>query len=208
MDQIRENAVILKNGELRQIILVGGLNFALKSEAEQSVLIQTYQNFLNSLNFPLQIVIHSRKINIENYLQTLEERRGQEPSVLLQDQISEYQEFIRGFVANNDIMAKVFLVIVPFSPLTLPSKEGILDLLPFRKKPDAAAEKAKKQAAQETDFHENLQQLTQRVNQVLEELTVIGLAPRLLNDEELTELLYNFYNPETTEKKAVAPQKI
>src|SRR4051812_28542163 len=92
LKEIRDNTLVLKSGELRQILMVGGINFSLKSESEQNVITEGYQNFLNGLNFPIQIIIHSRKINVEKYLESLTERRGQEPSALLQDQIAEYQE--------------------------------------------------------------------------------------------------------------------
>jgi len=108
VDEIREDVVLLKDGSLRQVVMVGGVNFSLKSEGEQNLIIGGYQNFLNSLNFPIQIIIHSRKINIENYLKQLEERKQVESSGLLQDQIEEYREFVRQFVSEHAIMVKTF----------------------------------------------------------------------------------------------------
>jgi type IV secretory pathway VirB4 component len=205
IEEIKENTVVLKSGELRQVLMVGGVNFSLKSESEQNIITSGYQNFLNSLSFPIQIIIHSRKINAERYLRALDDRRAQEGSALLQDQIGEYQEFIRSFVKENAIMAKTFFVVVPFAPVALPSKDTVLGFLPFFKKtgPDAAQE-----AARESSFKEELQQLSQRVSQVTDGLAQIGLDVVRLNDEQLVELFYNFYNPETTEKQGVAaPQK-
>jgi type IV secretory pathway VirB4 component len=205
IEEIKDNTVVLKSGELRQVLMVGGVNFSLKSESEQNIITSGYQNFLNSLSFPIQIIIHSRKINAEKYLRALDDRRAQEGSALLQDQIGEYQEFIRSFVKENAIMAKTFFVVVPFAPVVLPSKDTMLGFLPFFKKtgPDAAAD-----AARESNFKEELQQLSQRVSQVTDGLVQIGLDVVLLNDEQLVELFYNFYNPESTEKQGVAaPQK-
>jgi type IV secretory pathway VirB4 component len=208
IENIRENTLILKDGSLRQVVMVGGVNFALKSEEEQNLITQAYQNFLNSLNFQIQIVIHSRKINIERYLQNLEEYKAKEQSALLQDQISEYQEFIRRFVADNAIMSKTFFAVVPFYPLSasLPAKNA-LEFLPFlRKKPPADASAA--EAAAGKEFQENLLQLAQRVNQVVEGLAQIGLEAVVLNDEQLLELFYNFYNPESVEKEKIsAPEQ-
>lgn len=113
---VRESTVIVKDGSLRQIVMVGGVNFALKSESEQSIITQAYQSFLNGIDFPLQIIVHSRKVNIDKYLEGLAERKEMEQSALLQSQISEYVEFIRGFVQKNAIMEKTFLVVVPFYP--------------------------------------------------------------------------------------------
>src|SRR3989344_6217796 len=199
IDDIRQNTVILKDKSIRQILIVGGINFSLKSDAEQTLITQAYQNFLNGLSFSVQIIIHSRKINIEKYLASLEERRTQESSPLLQDQIAEYGEFIRGFVAENAIMATTFFVVVPFSPIALPSKTTLLGFIPFlgKKKGDEKKIQEEKLA----DFEGNTAQLTQRVNQITQGLAAIGLEAILLNDEQLTELFYNFYNPETVEKE-------
>ena len=185
--------------------MVGGLNFALKSETEQNIITSSYQNFLNSLDFPLQIIIHSRKINIEKYLVDLEERGQKEQSALLQSQIGEYKEFVAGFVKENDIMAKTFFIIVPWAPIALPSKDTVSKFLPFlnkNKKGGAAEEEAARQ--QQQDFEQNLSQLKQRVGQVVEGLRAIDLEAEVLNDEQLIELYYNFYNPETIEKKGLS----
>lgn len=200
IEEIRDDTVVLKNGSLRQILMVGGVNFSLKSEEEQVIITQGYQNFLNALDFPIQIVIHSRKINIDRYLAGLEARRVEEPSALLQNQIAEYQEFIRGFVTENAIMAKTFFVVVPFSPIVLPSKEAVSKFIPFFKKKNHEAEKRALEAKQ-MSFREALGQLKQRVTQVAQGLAAIGLETKVLTTEELIELFYNFYNPETVEKE-------
>lgn len=196
---IRDNTVILKDGGLRQVVTVGGVNFSLKAVDEQNLLTAAYQNFLNGLNFPLQIIVHSRKINIEGYLKTLGLRREAEPSGLLQSQIAEYEEFIRKFVAENAIMQKSFFIVVPFTPVSLPSRASILSSLPFLKKNAPQEEKAAEE--KEEAFRRDLEQLAQRTNQILEGVAAMGLEGVLLTDELLVELFYNFYNPETVEKK-------
>ncbi|OGY99785.1 MAG: hypothetical protein A2945_02200 [Candidatus Liptonbacteria bacterium RIFCSPLOWO2_01_FULL_52_25] len=210
--EIREGTVLMKNGGLRQIIMVGGVNFALKSDTEQNLITSAYQNFLNGIDFPLQIVVHSRKVNIEKYLDGLARYSAEEVSPLLQNQAEEYREFIRGFVQKNAIMEKTFLVIVPFYPIVAPTKEmvsGAMPTLPFMtaKKPDKQAG-AKARETAEANFSENLQQLKQRVSQVVEGLFSMGLEAVILNDEQLVELFYNFYNPETVEKENInLPQR-
>lgn len=199
--EIKEGTVILKNGGLHQIIMVGGLNFALKSEMEQNIVLQAYQNLLNSLNFPIQIVIHSRKVNIEKYLEGLKAFQEKETSPMLQNQAEEYREFISGFVQKNPIMEKSFFVVVPFFSSALPSAISVGSFIPFFGKNKASEEKMKREA--QTNFHENLEQLKQRVKQVVENLVIIGLDATLLNDEALVELFYNFYNPETIEKEKI-----
>ncbi len=202
IQEIHDGTVVMKNGSLRQIIMVGGLNFALKSEMEQNIITQAYQNFLNGVDFPLQIIIHSRKVNIEKYLAGLSQYSDREPSKLLQNQAEEYREFIRGFVQKNAIMEKIFLVVVPFSPISLPTQESVRKFIPFGKKSSTMAE-AKAKEDTKLHFAENLAQLKQRVNQVAEGLYSIGLEAAVLNDEQLVELFYNFYNPETIERENI-----
>jgi type IV secretory pathway VirB4 component len=216
---IRQGTVVMKHGGLRQVLMVGGVNFSLKSEQEQNIIVQAYQDFLNSITFPLQVIIHSRKINIERYVARLDELRDKETSALLQDQIAEYQEFVRGFIKDNPIMVKAFFVVVPYVPVVVPGVSpsaggSLLDALPFfgkksggdaaKKKEGAAAERAK---ADQGAFEEALVQIKQRVAQIQQGLFAIGLESVVLNDEQLVELFYNFYNPETVEKQEVVAEK-
>lgn len=203
IEEVRDDILILKSGAICKIVMVGGVNFILKSEEEKDALVLQYQDFLNSLDFTLQILIHSRKINIEKYLNELENHKLAEPSSLLQNQISEYQEFIRSFVAYNAIMSKVFLVVVPYYPSILPSAaSGINKLLPFGKK-NSAEEAAQNAAQKEEEFKKNALSLQQRVDQVIDGLSAMGLQTEVLGKEQLVELFYNFYNPETVEKEGI-----
>lgn len=194
---IRDGIVVLKNGALCRVLMVGGTNFALKSEEEQNVMVQGYQNFLNSLDYQVQIVVHSRKVNIERYLSLLENRRADEPSGLLRNQITEYQEFIRGFVAQFAIMRKIFLMVVPFYPMNVPTTSSITANLPFfGRKKDPEADKL----GSDAQFKENAAQLQQRVDAVLDGIRQIGLEATPLENQELMELYYNFYNPDSVER--------
>jgi len=199
---IRDNTVIMKDGGMRQIVMVGGVNFALKSETEQNIITQGYQTFLNAIDFPLQIVVHSRKVNIEKYTDGLLARKDLEESPLLQSQIDEYVEFIKGFVQKNAIMEKSFLVVVPFFPVSLASTAtAAKSYIPFfNKKKDKAGE-AKDAEDVERAFQESLAQLNQRVSQVMNGLLTIGLEATTLENDALIELFYNFYNPQTIERK-------
>jgi len=194
IDKIKDGVVILKNGGLRAVIMVAGLNFELKSEEEQDIIISSYQDFLNSLDFSVQIAIHSRKLNIDNYLQKMEEIKVKEPNELLKNQISEYITFIRDFVKQNEIMTKNFFVVIPYEGAGLKdAKKGIMSILSFGKKKDNKKE-------QQESFDQQISQLRQRIDQVLTGLERIGLRSVVLNDDELIELYYNIYNPETIEK--------
>ncbi len=203
---IKEGAIILKSGALRQVLMVSGMNFALKSEQEQNLVLGSYANFLNSIDFPVQVIIHSRKVNVEKYLEMIETRKEQEQNPLLKNQVEEYQNFISEFVRANAIMIKNFFVIVPYEPIQVAKQaagalSGLSNILPFGNKKSAA--EIQKQSAQESEetFQKNLFQLKQRIDRVSEGLRVIGLNVIPLNDDALIELFYNFYNPETVEQK-------
>jgi type IV secretory pathway VirB4 component len=191
--EIRDGAVVLKNGSLRKILLVSGINFELKSEEEQNIIIYAYQNFLNSLDFSAEFVIHSRRMNIAGYLEKMKERQEGEANELLKNQISEYIEFIRSFVESNEIMAKTFFVVISYDSVSIPSGgKSVLGFLGFGGKGGASLEKT---------FEQKMVQLNQRTDQAINGLIQVGLRAVPLNDEELIELFYNLYNPGTVEKK-------
>jgi type IV secretory pathway VirB4 component len=201
---IKNGTVILKNGGLRQILLVSGVNFDLKSEEEQGMIINLFQGFFNSLNFTVQIFIHSRKLNIEKYLEHMAARESQETNELLKNQISEYREFIKGLVADNAIMSKNYFVVVPYDPIKLAEGSeaitkkifGVLEQKGIQKPTRILDSKAK-----EEELAEHIEQLSQRVSQVAAGLNQIDLRAVALNNDELVELFYNLYNPEAIEKK-------
>ena len=200
VEDIKDGVIVLKSGGLRRVIMVSGTNFELKSEEEQNIIIGSYQNFLNTLDFSVQIIIHSRRLNIEGYLKTLSDRQNEELNELLKNQIAEYIEFIRSFVSQNEIMTKTFFVVVPYDGVDISqaAKKGILSKIPFFAK---FAKKEQDKTNQEIDFSERLTQLNQRTEQVVIGLEQIGLRAVSLNDEELIELFYNLYNPQAIEKK-------
>lgn len=205
MRSIDNGVITLKNGALRQILIVSGLNFDLKSEEEQKIILDAYQNFLNGLKFSIQFFIHSRKLNIGKYLALLEGRATDEKNELLRNQVNEYIQFIRSFVEKNPIMTKTFFVVVPFDPIVLPETiaspgKAILEF--FGK---SVASSAPKDADHGTESHRD--QLAQRVSQVTSALSQIGLRAVPLEDEEIVDLFYNLYNPEAKERKAQVPQE-
>lgn len=208
---VKNGVLILKNGALRQILMVSGLNFDLKSEDEQNAITQGYQAFLNSLSFTVQIFVHSRKLNIDGYIQKLAGIELQEPNPLLRNQLVEYREFIRSFVSGNAIMTKTFFVVVPFDAIVLPEMGqkvtkkmfGLLSRKP--KQEELVATQA--QIDEGPHFQQNANQLSQRVDQVTAGLNQIGLRAVPLNDDEVVELFYNLYNPEASEKKNMSALK-
>jgi len=196
--EIKNDVVYLKSGGLRKILIVSGVNFDLKSETEQTLILNGFQNFLNTLDFSIQLFIHSRKTNIDLYLEKIAARKQEEENELLKIQIEEYIQFIRSFVEQNAIISKTFFVIVPYDPVALPSQtKGILSLFKKTKpSPQKIEEEAKK-------TQQSLEQLNHRVDQVTHGLEQVGLRTTPLNDEELIELFYNLYNPQLIEKRGM-----
>lgn len=206
IERFEGNVVVTKNGSLKQIVMVGGVNFGLKSELEKNIITQGYQNFLNSIDFPLQVVIHSRKVNVSKYIAGLLERRELEQSPLLRSQIDEYAEFVKGFVEKNAIMEKTFLVVVPFYPKAIVSgKKAASSIFPFfgKKNKDAKDSAPEVSASDAAAMKEDIAQLNQRTGQVMSGLAGIGLEVTVLESDALIELFYNFYNPQTVERENI-----
>lgn len=190
IDKIREGVVILKNGGLRAVLMCGSRNLELESVDGQNAIISVYADFLNSFDWPLQIVIHSRKLDIEPYLATLEEKLKAQKNELLKIQTAEYIDFVRKFVTLSDIMTKKFYVIVPFDPIESKSESPFEKITSFIKTPSK-----KSSELPEEKFQEYKGQLFQRVDHITSALTHAGIKSIGLQTEELVELFYNLYNP-------------
>ena len=189
-EQIREGIIILKNKALRAILMVSSLNFALKSEDEQNAILYQFQNFLNSLDFSCQILIHSRRINIVGYLDKLKKIEEKEDNELLKIQVAEYRKFIESLMAGGSIMRKIFYIVVPFT--LLETQEG-------------ASEKKQRFSAKipvltEEEFQRCKIQLLQRVEFVALGLRRCGLQAVPLTTPELIELFWGFYHPLEAER--------
>ena len=114
VEAIRDGVIIVKSGSMRAVLMCSSVNLALKSQDEQDALIYQYQNFLNGLDFSVQFVIHSRKLDISDYISGLKETLKNQDNELLRIQTEEYIDFIQGFVGMQNIMSKTFLVVVPY----------------------------------------------------------------------------------------------
>lgn len=210
-ERIERNCIVLKDGGLRSVLLISGMNFELRSEDEQNAAIGTYQNFLNGLDFSVQIFIHSRKINIDGYIQELTGIERGETNDLLKGLIGGYKDFVASLVADNPIMEKTFFAVVPYDAALPANQRAILDAIAGffkRKKVDdptaspAPEAEPKANAVGDSAFAA----LAQRTEQVVNGLSQIGLRVVQLEEDELAELLYNLYNPETVERHVI-PQE-
>ena len=197
IDEVRDGTMVLKDGSLRAVLIVSSVNFALKSEDEQTAIILQFQNFLNALDFSLQIFIESRRLDIRPYTALLEERFRAQTTDLMRIQTREYIEFIKNFTSNSEIMTKSFFTIIPYAPAILTVRKGASPLgflsTIQSKKTESVAEKTER-------FEDMQTQLEQRVEVVEQGLARVGLRSLRLGTEEVIELLYKIMNPGELEK--------
>ncbi len=188
--EIREGVVVLKNGDLRAVLMASGINFALKSEEEQNAIIYAYQDFLNSLDFPVEIIVQSRRVEIDEYIDRLRKREEEEVNDLLKMQTKEYVSFISSLVSHINIMTKFFFVVVPLGAGGV--KPPVTSLL----KETFNLSKEKTKVLTHETFLELHGQLMQRIEYIASGLIRIGVNARMLSTEEVLELYWRLYNPD------------
>lgn len=187
--EVRDGIIVLKDGGLRAILLASSINFALKSDDEQTAFITQFQSFLNSLDFSVQIFIESRMLDIRPYVATLEAAYKEQLDDLMRIQIREYIEFIKSFTETASIMTKNFFVVVPYSSAGIGAGiSGPASFLPWGKKKGSSEEENK-------SFGEQVSQLEQRIGIVQQGLVRTGVRTVQLGTEEAIELLYKLFNP-------------
>ena len=192
--EIKENTIVMKDGTLRAVLLVSSINFALKSEDEQNAVIDSYVRFLNNLTFTLQIVIQSRELDIDNYLQYLKEKEKEQTNKLLKVQTADYVEYIKELTSLGKIMNKRFYIIVPYNPLS-DVRKGFFSMIGESLKP-ATIIKLK-----ERTFLQYQEMLERRIDSVIGGLESMGVAVARLDTQSLIELYYKTYNPETAKNQ-------
>ncbi len=190
--EIRDNVVVLKDGSIRKVLLASSINFALKSEDEQNAIIQGYLSFLNSIDFPIQIVVQSRKLNMDKYLEELKLKMQEQTNDLLRNQISEYRKFVHELISLGNIMGKKFYIIVPYNPKGDPRK-GFLSQVASIFTP------AKTITISDKLFNQYLEKLESRANKVIGSLSGIGITAAPLETQSLVELYYTSYNIQLSE---------
>lgn len=194
--EVRDGVVVLKDGTLCAIVLVSSINLSLKSYDEQRATLLQFQGFLNTLDFPIQIVVQSRRYDIRPYLLTLEDRLKAQTEQLLQVQTQEYIEFIKSFTDQVNIMRKSFFVVIPYVPPILNQEKGVSRIFSFLQKKSAP------QANSVENFEEERTQLEERVGVVDQGLSRLGLRVATLGTQEVIELYYKTFNPGETTSQA------
>lgn len=184
--EVRNGVIILKEGGYRGILMCSSVNFALKSEDEQKAVIGGFQTFLNTLDFSVEIVVHSRRMDIRPYLALLEERVDVQATELMRIQVREYMQFIKNFIEGSEIMTKLFYVVVPFEPAGIRTVSNSMSLFGGKQKTEAEGMKQ--------SFDEYKVQLEQRMALVASSLSSSGVRAVQLGTEEIIELLYRSFN--------------
>ena len=185
IDQVRDGVVIIKDGSMRMVLKATAVNFELKSELERNGIIYGYQNFLNSIEFPIQIIVQSRRLDLDLYLSGLREKTKSITNELLQAQSTDYINFIEQLVTVANIMEKHFYIVVPHYPAQVKKVGGLTKLFT----PNAGTVAV-------SDFEEEKRYLMQKVETVAGGMRGVGVYAIQLKTQELIELYYNVYNPE------------
>jgi hypothetical protein len=190
--EIRDGVVILRDGSFRAILMASSLNFALKSEQEQDAIIFGYQDFINSISFPIQVLVTSRQIDIKPYLKELDLREEGQNSELMKIQLQEYKEYIKELVKVSNVMTKNFYIVIPFGVAQVKEEGG------FSKFMKGLKIRGGLSAYSHTEFERYKDQLWQRVDQVAGNLRNLGVRLVPMNTQEIIELFYTLYNPDTS----------
>ncbi len=191
IDDIRDGIVILKDGGMRGILMASSINFSLKSDDERRAILLQFQDFLNSLDFSIQILAQSRKLDIRPYIALLEGRYKEQTNDLMKIQIEQYMEFIKSFTESTNIMTKNFFIVVPYDAAIISTKRNIFSSISGKKE---------SQETKEENFEEKKNQLEQRMGVVEQGLVRSGVRVAKLGTDEVIELFYKIFNPGESEK--------
>ncbi len=187
--KIEDNTIFLNNNSLRAILEITPINFSILSEAEQKAIVSAYRDFLNSLDFPVQIVMRTVSLNLDEYLFNLKKNVIELNNVELEKQFESFKEFIQTFIEENSVKNRLFYVVVPYSPYskTQPLKDFFVNLKNlFSKKKQKTSFKLNEEIA--------LNQLNVRVQLCSEKLKTCGLFVKRLNEDQLFGLLASFFD--------------
>ena len=192
--EVRDDLVVLNDGTVRGVLLISSINFDLKSEEEQRAIISGYVSFLNTLDYPLQVVIQSRPLNIDEYFERLKKVEKEQTNELLRIQTADYRQFVNELLTLERIMSKRFYIVVPYTPVT-DKKKG------FSSRFAAVFSTAKVVKLSRKRFDDFSENLNKRCDFVATGLASLGLRSQRLNTQALIELYYNSYNPDLFQRE-------
>lgn len=195
LSEVRDGMVIMNDGSMRAVIACKSINFDLMSDREREGIEYSYQNFLNSLNFPVQILVRSQRVDIGPYIEKLIKSRQSQDNMLLGVLMDDYINFIDALAEEANIMEKSFYIIVPFFPKGdaanfIEQGKGFFGKL-FAKPQNTITR------INAADYTKAKDEIKNRVSVVTSGLFQIGVQSVQLDTRALGELYYNFYNPDT-----------
>lgn len=198
--EIRDNLVVMRDGTIRAVLLVSSINFALKSEQEQNAIVSSYVGFLNNINFPVQIVIQSRKLSIEGYVNQLKQKEKEQVNELLKMQTKEYIQYVEELVSIGDIMNKSFYITIPYNPLSDKHKSFFSSITEILRPATLVKMKGKR-------FERYKGEIARRTESIISSLASAGLKTVQIDTQGLIELFYGVYNPSTSENQELVDIK-
>ena len=191
ISEIRDDTMVLREGQLRAVLAVSSANFALKSTTEQQQIINSFQGILNSLEFPIQILVQSRKLNLDPYIEKLRQLEDQQTNDLLKVKMQEYIEYIKQMLNEVNIMKKDFYIIIGYDSTNI--RYGLFGGLIRAFNPSQIIKQ------KQDDFQKNRKLIMARVDSLAGRFSALDLKVSTLNTEQLIALMYNSYNPDTLE---------
>lgn len=177
--EVKDSVLVLPHNQYRVVLETSSINFELKSEEEQDVLIDSFQNFLNSLPCQLQILIRVREVDIDRYLEKISLTKNEEKEKVYKDQIDNYCQFIKNTVSGNKILSRRFYVVIPYH-----------------------------HTERNNDFNLVKEQINLNRDIVLRGLEKLGMKARQLDSLEILDLFYGFYNPTQAKTQELKGQTI
>lgn len=177
--EVKDSVLVLPDSQYRVILETSSINFELKSEQEQDVLIDSFQNFLNSLPCELQILVRVREVDIDHYLEQISQTRNLEKEHVYKNQIGNYCQFIKNLVSGNKILSRRFYVVIPYHHIE-----------------------------RNNDFHLIKEQINLNRDIVFRGLEKLGMKARQLDSLEILDLFYGFYNPSQVKTQELKGQTI
>lgn len=183
IERIRDGIIKLKAGGYRLILRTTNVNFSLKSEMEQNAMIYAYRNFLNAISYPVQILIRTRALNIDHYIEKLKKYEETQQNELLKLQTSEYIDYIKRLIEVANILDRQFFVIIPYSSGAGDQVKSFSGLF------------GKKKGVDDSNFEDAKTQLQQRADALISHLGTVGVKANILTTQEVIELFYDIYNP-------------
>ncbi len=199
--EIRDGIVIMNDGSFRSVVMVKSINFDLMSAQEQEAVEYSYQGFLNSLYFPVQIFLRSQKVDLQPYIQKLDKIRTEHDNMLLALLMEDYINYIDGLSRQTNIMDKKFYVVIPYFP-TADVKQALTQSKTFLSGvADMFNSKEQHVVINEGDLEAAKTELRNRVQAILAGLLQCGIQGLPLDTQELIELYYDTYNPDTATRQ-------